>query len=473
MLNHRRSFLKSALSAAALIASAEGAEGQDEGAPRSATIQGWLTDPHRKFGSVPVPAWQKTGPTTTEPAIVIQTSQTKQDILGFGAAFTDASCYLINQLPVPARARLMNDFFTASGLNFNVCRTCIGSSDYSRNVYSFDESAEPDPTLTHFSIDHDKAYILPVLREARQTNPDLFLFSSPWSPPSWMKANRSMLGGSMRTKYFASYAQYFLKFLKAYEGAGVKINAVTIQNELDTDQDGSMPACLWGQEYEIDFVKQHLGPAFQKAGQDTLIWILDHNYNLWGRAIDELEDRDVWKYVDGVAWHGYVGEPTAMSRVQEAFPDKHMYWTEGGPDYRESDYLTDWAKWAAAYTGILRNWACCIVGWNLALDEKGKPNIGPFSCGGLVTIQSSTQETSRSGQYWGFAHFSKLVKRGAKVLGSEGEGEGIAHIAFRNPDGQHVMVLTNTGKAQRCVLRLHDQTTTVEMPANSVLTLAW
>ena len=120
-----------------------------------------------------------------------------------------------------------------------------------------------------------------------------------------------MLGGSMRKEYFASYAEYFVKFLQGYFADGVKINAVTIQNEVDTDQNGRMPAALWGQEHEIEFVKKFLGPAFEKASLDTRIWILDHNYNLWGRAIDELSDPDVNKYVDGIAWHGYYGTPDA------------------------------------------------------------------------------------------------------------------------------------------------------------------
>jgi len=348
----------------------------------------------------------------------------------FGAAFTDASCFLFSQLAPDARSRLLTEYFGPDGLRFNVCRTCIGSSDYSRDVYSFDDSPTPDPTLSHFSIDHDKAYILPSLRDARKVNPDLFLFSTPWSPPGWMKANNSMLGGSMQKKYFESYAQYFIQFLQGYASEGVKIDAITVQNELDAGQEGNMPACIWGQEYEMDFVKLHLGPAFQKSSPATRIWILDHNYNLWGRAVDELEDRDVWKYVDGVAWHGYVGEPSGMTRVHDAFPDKHMYWTEGGPDYRDSDYLTDWAKWSAMYAGIVRNWARCIVGWNLALDEKGRPNIGPFSCGGLVTIDSKTKEITRSGQYWGFAHYSKVVERGAHVIDSKGDLAGISHGSF-------------------------------------------
>ena len=148
----------------------------------------------------------------------------------------------------------------------NVCRTCIGASDYSRTVYSFDESTEPDPELKKFSIDHDKAYILPMLREARKANPELFLFSSPWSPPGWMKPNSSMLGGAMRKHSFEPYARYFVKFLDGYKAEGVAIDAVTVQNETDADQEGACLRACGRRKQEMEFVKSHLGPALRKAG---------------------------------------------------------------------------------------------------------------------------------------------------------------------------------------------------------------
>ena len=141
--------------------------------------------------------------------------------------------------------------------------------------------------------------------------------------------------------------------------------------------------------------------------------------------------------------------------------------------YTDPDYLTGWAKWAETYVGILRNWARCITGWNLALDEHGKPNIGPFDCGGLVTIHSGTQAITRSGQYWASAHFSKLVQRGAHVIASAGDVEGVSHVAFQNPDGGHVAVLANTGQKQDVPLRWGNQSTEIKVAANSVITLAW
>jgi len=339
-------------------------------------------------------------------------------------------------------------------------------------MYSFDEG-DPDPDLKRFSIDHDRAYLLPVLQQARKVNPDLFLFSSPWSPPGWMKANGTMLGGSMRKKYFASYAQYFLKFLQGYAAEGVPIQAVTSQNELDTDQDGRMPACLWGQEYEIEFVKEHLGPVLKSNAIPAKIWLLDHNYNLWGRAICELDDPGLHKYSNAVAWHGYVGSADMMSKVHAAHPDAQMYWTEGGPDYTSATYATDWAAWGHTFTEVLRNWCQSITGWNLALDEHGRPNIGPFSCGGMVTIHSQTKEVTRSGQYWAFAHFSRLIHRGARRFDSRGTMPGVDHVAFENPDGQKILVFSNAGAERPLVMQMGTLVTDLTLTSNSVTTLAW
>ena len=350
-----------------------------------------LTGGDKRFALGQPLKWQTASPGAAN-AIVLDPSKTYQDLLGFGAAFTDAACYNFGQLTEDRREQIVHEFFSPSEMNFSVCRTCIGSSDYSTKLYSYDEGA-PDPELKRFSIDHDKEYILPSMRLARKINPDLFLLGSPWSPPGWMKTSGSMLGGTLRKSYYAPYAEYFVKYLKAYEAEGVPINAITSQNEVDTDQDARMPACLFGQEYEVEFVSQHLGPAFEKNNISTKIWIIDHNYNLWGRAICSLDEPALNKYVDGVAWHGYAGSPEAMTRVHDAHPNKHAYWTEGGPDYTDPKYLTDWTKWSSTFAGILRNWSRCIIGWNLALDEKGLPNIGPFPCGGVVTIDSRRRKS--------------------------------------------------------------------------------
>ncbi len=435
-------------------------------------VKVWRTSAEERWQTLEALAWEPFRGTSPV-SIRLIPARKYQQVLGFGAALTDASCYLLEQLDAGKRKAILEDCFGPSGLRLSVARTTIGSSDYSLSAYSYDDTQQPDPELKHFSIDHDRKYILPLLREVQNVNPEMFYFSSPWSPPGWMKAGGSLLGGSMRSHYFDAYAQYFVKFLQGYAANGVKIEAVTVQNEVDTDQDGRMPQALWGQEYEMNFVKDHLGPALKQAGLDTKIWILDHNYNLWGRAVDEISDPDVYQYVDGVAWHGYYGDPSAMTRVHDMFPEKNAYWTEGGPDYKSPDYATDWAKWSNTFTGILRNWARCIVSWNLALDENGKPNIGPFDCGGLVTVHSGTHEITRSGQFWAFAHYSKVIHRGAHIFASSGDLQNISHVAAENPDGSRVLVLTNTEREQTVQVVLEEQALSLRLPPDSVTTLVW
>jgi glucosylceramidase len=446
-------------------------------ADASGQVKVWSTYRDRRHAPGEPLAWKPAGQVAAE-AIALDPAAPKQEVLGFGGAMTDATCYVLSQMSAAERTPLMREIFAPDEMAMNVCRTCIGASDYSRTVYSFDDSPEPDPELKRFSIDHDKAYILPMLREARKANPELFLFSSPWSPPGWMKPNNSMLGGAMRKTSFGPYAKYFMKFLDGYKAEGVAIDAVTVQNETDAEQEGNMPACLWAQEQEMDFVKSHLGPALRKAGLPAKIWVLDHNYSLWGRAIDELSDPDAYEYIDGIAWHGYVGEASAMTRVHEAFPQKSAYWTEGGPDISQPDYQTDFTKWADTFNGVLNNWARSITSWNLALDEKGKPNVGPFSCGGVVTVENETHKITRSGQYWAFAHYSKHIKRGARVfatdgVGFDGAGGSVSHAGFRNPDGSLVVVLANTGEQKRAQLVLGGKALEIDLPADSVHTLEW
>jgi glucosylceramidase len=438
----------------------------------SESLNVWVTDSRRRISPEKPISWSKTEQNISSDEIVIRSQQKNQTILGFGAALTDAACSLLHQMAPDARAHLFHNLFARSEMNLNVCRICIGSSDCSTAVFSYDDGPV-DPDLKRFSIARDQDYVLPILRQVRELNSDLFFVASPWSPPGWMKSNGSLLGGCMRHTYMASYADYFLRFLRAYDAAGVPIQAVTMQNEVDSDQDGTMPACAWPQDYEADFVTMHLGPLFQRAGVSTKIWIVDHNYNLWGRAIGELETPDVRKYTNAIAWHGYEGEPEWIRRVQDAFPDAEMYWTEGGPNYESPDYLTEWARWGETFSQILRNCCRSITVWTLLSDEHGRPyaGSGASGVGGAMLMNSKTKEISYSGMFWALAHFSRFVQRGASRINSDSTSHDLKHCAFENPDGSLVVILPNSGAERVAHIRLADQTAQITLPANSLTTL--
>ena len=488
---NRRDFLKIAasLSAGVVAGNAGPLYADPQDVPGS--VRAWRTSSREKFQPLEVPPQWEGGKDLSPLAIVLEPRTVYQEILGFGGAFTDASCYLLHQMSPDARQALLSDLYGRSGLRLSVGRTCIGTSDYSTKMYSYDDRPEPDPELKYFSIDQDRAWIVPTLVEAQKINPDLYLFSCVWSPPGWMKSGGSMLGGCFQERWFATHAQYFVKFLQAYAEAGVKVRAVTVNNEVDTDQDGHFPATLWAQQQEMVFVAFHLGPSLEKASLDTKIWILDHNYNLWGRALDELSKPEVAKYVDGVAWHSYAGTPDAMTRVHDMFPDKHAYFTEGGPpanlfgpaeerphQFHLPPYGSDWTRYSKAFTDILRNWARCICVWNLLLDENGRPDLTnpprPQRRAGLVSIDTKSKELSYSGNYYAFPHYSKLIERGAHVFASSGELPGIDHVAAENPDKSRVLVLTNSNGAEQSVeCRLGAHTMKVVLPADSITSLVW
>ena len=483
-----------------------GAAAMSQTVPASAQAAGTIavqqTADAKRFSEEPALKWRPAEGSSNE-AIVLDPSRTYQEMLGFGGALTDAAAYMINQLDAPSREKFLRELYDPSELGLEVTRICVGSSDYAATMYSYDEG-DADPDMKRFSIDHDKAYILPQLRTARKYNPSLYLFASPWSPPGWMKANGTMLGGSLKPRNFPAYAKYFVKFLQSYQAEGVPVDAISPQNEVDTDQDGRMPACVWAQEHEIVFVSQHLGPALEQSKIPTKIWILDHNFNLWGRVINELENPLLSRYADGVAWHPYVGPVTAVSRVHDLFPDKNMYWTEGdfdatfslvgpmtfgagapggagpepvggagSPPRRDPQSSEAIARAGVGAANAVRNWLKCIIVWNLALDENGKPNIGPFNGPGFITIDSKTKEITRSGAYWAMKHYTHAAHRGSKHFDTRGELEGVAHVAFVNPDGAKTVVLSNTGAAGKMQLRLGNLMTEVSLPANSITNLSW
>ena len=464
----RRTFLAGAASAAAALGSPRWLSA----AAPPASMQVFVTGGKQRHQAVEPVRFAAAPPSPPPSDVITVDPKTKyQTVLGFGSALTDASCFLLSRMDPGARERFLKETYSPQQMGLNLGRAAIGSSDYSRSLFNYDDVAG-DTELKHFSIAHDEEYILPMLREVRSVNPGLFLLASPWSPPGWMKTYGSMLGGWMSAPYLGPYADYFVKFIQAYGKAGVKVDAVTSQNELETDQNGSMPATYWTPDMEQNFIRDHLGPAFRKAGIDTQIWLLDHNYNLWKRVRWQLRDPALRAFVSGVAWHGYLGTADMMSRLHDADPNVPFYWTEGGPDVNDPNYSTEWTRWGGVFTEAMSNWCRGVITWNLMLDQNGEPNIGPFKCGGLVTIHPDGSLVE-SGQYWTLRHFSAHVQRQAARIGSHSDASELMHIAFLNPDGTTALVVTNTGEARSVAIRSGGTVAAVTIPADSIATMVW
>jgi len=422
---------------------------------------------------------------TTSPGAAISTIDVDpgtqhQQMIGFGAAMTDASAYLImHQMPAKDREALLQDLFGRdNGIGLSFVRVPMGASDFSLRHYSYDDMppSESDSALARFSIDEDLAEKIPLLRRALSINPEIKLVGSPWSPPAWMKSTRSLIKGTLLPKFYDSFAEYFVKFIRAYGAQGLPIYAITLQNEPNFEPE-DYPGMRLDALQRARVIGRHLGPRLERAGMRTVIWDWDHNWDLSQSPMEVLADSTARKYVQGVAWHCYGGNVSAQSIPHSAYPDKDTYFTEcsGG----------DWAKIFAdnlkfnvgtLVIGSTNNWARGVALWNLALDEKGGPHKGGCgNCRGVVTIDSKTGAYTRNVEYYSLAHASKFVRPGAHRIRSESADTLLAHVAFLNPDQytKVLLVLNMAKEARRFVVRSRGGSFRYTLPAASVVTLTW
>ena len=376
---------------------------------------------------------------------------------GFGVALTGSSCHLLAHMPSEQRAALLYNVYGGNGLNLSVARVSVGSSDYSAELYSYDDTPD-DTSLAHFSTARDDAYILPMLREVLSVRPDLYVFASPWSPPGWMKTCGLLCGGFMREEYLAVYAEYLTRFLLEYREKGVDIAALTLQNEPYTEQFGRMPACVWHPDIMAKFVPM-ADAAFRKAGLSPEIWLHDHSYDYFQTVTWMLDNHPALREVTRtVAFHYYDGGAADIDNVREVYPDAHYHFTEAGPRIYDH-YGDDIVKWGSVIADALSHGCESFTGWNLLLNEKGDPNVGPFYCGGLITENSMSGELSYSGQYKAFRLIAPYLRRGASLLDVSYRKSWVCYAgtpqndlrlcAARNTDGSVCVVAVNPGSEKR------------------------
>jgi len=351
--------------------------------------------------------------------VTVADAPSAQGFLGFGVALTGSSCYLLNQMEPAERRALLEEIYSPDGLNLSVARLSIGASDYSAELYSYDD-VPFDTALAHFSIAKDEEYIIPMIKEVLAIRPDLYIFASPWTPPGWMKTGGDLCGGYMREQFVECYADYFVRFIEAYAAHGIKIRAVTPQNEPETHQMGRMTACVWHPETEAKFVKS-LRKKLDERQLDVKIWLHDDDFLGEATVRWQLENIPGLKEAcGGIGFHYYNTYIEKTLALKAAHPELDLHFTEGGPRLY-NNYATDWCKWMLQMVGALKCGYKSFTGWNLMLDENGWPNIGPFSCGGLVTRNSITGEISYSGQYRAFAHIAKYITPKSKIYPLQSE----------------------------------------------------
>lgn len=413
--------------------------------------------------------------TSDKNTILLDPETQMQELIGFGGAFTEAAAYTYAKLSGEKQRKVIDAYFDLkTGLGYTLGRIAITSCDFSAGHFTY--LMDDKTNLGGFAIEHDKKWVLPMIKAARnKLGKDIKLFAAPWSPPSWMKDNGDMAhGGHLLSKFYDAWAQYFVKSIRGYMQAGFPIFAVSTQNEPDAVQ--TWESCIYSGEQERDFIKNYLGPALEQAGLDTKITIWDHNRDIIEkRAAAVLCDPEAARYVWGTAFHWYVSEEFEnVGRVHERFPEKHLIYTEGCIE--GGVQLGSWdtgERYGRNIISDFNNWNEGVIDWNLIVNETGGPNhVGNF-CDAPIVADTRTDTLTYNSSYYYIAHFSKFIRPGAVRIGCK-SAEALLSTAFLNTDGSIAAVMQNeSDDGINCCLKLRNSTHIVELAPHSITTAIW
>ncbi|MFV0328184.1 MAG: glycoside hydrolase family 30 protein [Bacteroides xylanisolvens] len=423
--------------------------------------------------------------------ITINPTMKYQEMDGFGAAITGSTCFNLIKMADEDRIKFLKETFSESeGMGYSYVRISIGCSDFSLSEYTCCDEAG----IENFALQSEELdYVIPMLKEILAINPNLKILGSPWTAPRWMKVNNltnlqsynSWTNGQLNPAYYQDYATYFVKWIHAMSENGIRIDAITPQNEpLNRGNSASM---YMGWEEQRDFVKNALGPKLQEANLDVKVYLFDHNYNYDDMSAQQqyvnriYEDSEASSYATGAAFHNYGGDRSELNNVHDAFPDKELIFTEtsigtwnGGRDL-ETRLMEDMKEVAL---GTVNNWCKAVIVWNLMLDTDLGPNRdgGCQTCYGAVDIDKNNYQTiSRNSHYYIIGHLSSVVKPGAVRIGTTGYTDTeIAYAAFENPDNTYALVLlNNSNKSKKITISDEKNNFTYDIPAKAVVSYRW
>lgn len=444
--------------------------------------------------------------TSSQAQITLNPNQKFQTITGFGGAFTESSAWLLNQLSSENRQKVIDAYFGPEGARYSLTRTHINSCDFSLGNYSYAPVAG-DSELEHFSIDEDRADLIPMIKDAMAVSQDGFkIMASPWTAPPWMKDNKDWKGGKLLPEHYDTWALFFSKYLKAYQEEGIDIWGLTVENE-PLGNDSNWESMHFSPEEMVTFTSQHLGPKLEADGHQVKILGYDQNRD------PELEefvhamyaDEASSKYFDGTAVHWYASTvdwfPEYLNLAHEAAPNKHLIQSEACvdaevPHWQEDEWYwskeaTDWGwtwapdhlkkdhpkyvpvyRYARDIIGCMNNWVDGWVDWNMVLDRQGGPNWAKNWCVAPVIVDPDHDEVYFTPLYHTLAHFSRYIRPGAERIGFESTDPELMVTAAKNPDGSIAVVVLNMGSAKRdFTLSLGDSTTMVTISGQAIQTV--
>ncbi len=388
------------------------------------------------------------------------------DEYAWGGCFNERGYRAMENLTKEERTKIIESLFGEEGLRFVTARTPIAASDFAIEHYSYDET-ENDYELKDFSIAQDEKYLIPYIKEALNINPNINIWASPWSPPSWVKKNKALIGGEIEDtgENFKAYALYFARYVQAYKEKGIKIKMVMPQNE--PTMNTSYTSCLWSGEQLNDFIKNYLAPTLKKENVDADIWLgtfTDSNSALTDPA---LNDEETVSIIKGVAFQWWGKDKAAQ--VYQMNTGLHLMQSETMCGNGENDW-----QYAQDQFDLIKGYFEAGVNsymlWNMVLDDKGENTAAdPWHQCSPIVVYRATNEVVYNPQYYIVKHFSYYVQAGARRI--ETQAKGVDAIAFQNKDGSNILLVKNANSEKIIVtLDFNGRLTQAELEANSINT---
>ena len=384
--------------------------------------------------------------------ITIEPKNQRQEILGFGGSFTEASSSIYKELDEEKKEEIIESYFGENGNKYSMARTHINSCDFSLGNYAHVED-ENDLELKTFSLERNKISLIPMINDAlKKRKSKIKIMASPWSPPAWMKTTGEMnFGGKLKSEYRDTWADYYCKFIENCEKENVPIWGLSIQNEPEAKQ--TWDSCLYTAEEERDFIKNHLGPSLEKHNLlDRKVIIWDHNRDVMvERARTVLSDPDAAKYVWGTGFHWYCGDHfDNVQKVHDEFPDKQLIFTEGCQE--GGPHIGSWdlgERYATSIINDLNRWTVAWIDWNLILNEQGGPNHVGNYCSAPIIVDTRSQDLLYQSSYYYIGHFSRFILPGDKIINSKKSNDTIDVLSSINDQNTVNTVIQN--KNESCV----------------------
>lgn len=391
-------------------------------------------------------------PLENQISVFVNTKQQFQTFMGIGGAITDASAEVFAQLSEENQEKVLNAYYSKEGINYKLIRTSIHSADFGSGSFTYID--EGDASLESFSIEHDQEFRLPMIKRAiEKIGNDYVFYASPWSPPAFMKTNNNMLqGGKLLPEYRQTWADYYVRFIDAYEAEGIHVWGMTVQNEPMAVQ--RWESCIYTAEEERDFVRDYLGPTLEKEGLgDKNIVIWDHNRDLIShRANTVFEDAEAAKYIWGIGFHWYEtwaeggSKWDNLSNINESYPEMNLLFTEGCQEGFDSRHYQRWSNAERYGASMINDFNAGTVGWtdwNVLLNEKGGPNHVNNMCFAPIHADTQKDELIFTPSYYYIGHFSKFIQPGAKRVSTTTSHTKLIATTFVNANGEHVSVVMN------------------------------